>query len=126
MSVVIKSRKMDNVAKSFWNHLLSIGHDMHPPQLHVANEGWSVWNQGEKIPCAHTNNIYPLLEDQKTLDYWSKPHSLTPEPRIPPEAIHNVDWEICGTAMKALSLPHRRWTSKNASENCGVGSTLLD
>jgi hypothetical protein len=40
-------------------------------------------------------------------------------------AIHNVDWEICGAAMKSLSLSHRRWTSKNASENCGVGSTLL-
>jgi len=27
--------------------------------------------------------------------------------------------------MKQLKPPHRRWTTKHASENCGVGLTLL-
>ena len=118
------NEEMDDTAKAYWNHLLYTGHPMTAPHIHVYKEGWTLWNNHSKIPCAHHSHIYHLLEDQATIDYWTSPHHLQAQPRIPPEAIQHVDWEACEDNMKALGLSRRLWCSKHGSENCGVGTTL--
>ena len=50
--------EMDNSAKAFWNHLLESGHSMVPPMIHVADEGYSIWHEGQKLSSAHSNVIY--------------------------------------------------------------------
>jgi len=116
--------EMDNMAKAFWNHLFSNGHNMIAPQLHVAHEGWTLWHRGTKLSNAHTNVLYPILEDHRTIEYWTSDHHLQPQPRIQPSAITNVDWLACKDFMKDLHLYDRRCIPKHASENCGVGITL--
>ena len=115
---------MDNSAKAFWNFLLSSGHNMVAPQLHIAHEGWTLWHNGSKLTSAHTTKLYPLLEDQKTIDYWTSTHHLQTTPRLPVTEISNVDWDACRDFMMTLQLYDRRRIPKHASENCGVGITL--
>ena len=117
------NEEMDNTAKAFWNYLHDIGHPMEATQMAIYNEGWTIWKSYQKIVGAPTDEIYPLLEDHHTLSYWTQPHTLQPSPRIPPEAIQHVDWEMSQSNMKALSLSRKLWTTKQASENCGVGIT---
>mgnify|MGYP003438791675 FL=1 len=62
--------EMDNSAKAFWNFLLSSGHNMVAPQLHIAHEGWTLWHNGSKLTSAHTTKLYPLLEDQIKSNSW--------------------------------------------------------
>ena len=115
--------EMDHTAKAFWNHLLSIGHPMHPPVLSVHQEGWSLWKGPHKYTSARTEDLYADLEDHRTIEHWTHSHHIQPQPRIPPEAIANVDWESCGACMRSLDMPRRIWTGKHGSENCGVGVT---
>ena len=37
-----------------------------------------------------------------------------------------IDWPVVDSFMKSLPLGKRRWCTKHASKNCGVGITLLD
>ena len=117
--------EMDHSAKAFWNHLLETGHPMTPPMMHIADEGFSIWHEGNKLSSAHSNVIYPILEDHHTINYWTKDHHNHPR-RIPPQAITNVDWNACRDFMGSLKLCDRRRIPKHASENCGVNATLQE
>ena len=117
--------EMDHTAKAFWNSLLQQGHTMEAPMMHVDGEGWSIWKDNTKIPSTHQKALYPHLEDHRTLTYWTQEHYLQPQPRIPPQAIHNIDWDACEHNMRNLGFARQLWTSKRGSENCGVGITQL-
>jgi hypothetical protein len=95
-----------------------------PPLISVANEGWSIWNQGRKLPDAKTARLYPLIEDAHALLHWTRGHSIQPQRRLDPACITNIDFQACQEAMAALKIPHRHWITKQASENCSVGSTF--
>ena len=117
------NEEMDNSAKAYWNRLLKTGHSMIPPMIQVAHEGWSLWHQGQKLSCAQTDTVYPILEDHHTLHCWSTDHTLH-FCRFPPSEITNVDWEACRECMSSLNLSACRTLPKHASENCGVAVTL--
>ena len=113
--------EMDSTAKAYWNHLLIIEqHSMVPPHHKVHGEGWSVWCGDEKLASPSHNTLYGKIQDPITLDHWTR-HN-----RLPPGAITSVDWDACEANMKSLGLYRRRQVTKHASENCGVGKTLME
>ena len=121
----ILNDEMDAMAKEIWKIIKQSGHSMKPPQLQVYKEGWSIWQRSTstKLHSPHPSVLHPILADQAALDYWTKPHTVQPTPRLSQQAVRLVDWDACGEAMKQLNPGRRRWTTKNASENCGVGIT---
>jgi hypothetical protein len=50
----------------------------------------------------------------------------TREQHIQKDAKALVDYEAVQDVMQHLSLPRRRYVTKVASENCGVGTTLVE
>ena len=100
--------EMDHSAKAFWNHLLETGHSMVPPMLHIADEGYSIWHEGQKLSSAHSNVIYPILEDHHTVNYWTKDHHNHPR-RIPPPSHHQRGLE-CLQRLHGIPQPLRSST----------------
>jgi len=45
--------------------------------------------------------------------------------RFPLQAKETIDWKACLEGMPALKPIRRRWITKHASANCGVGTTLV-
>ena len=112
--------EVDNTAKAYWNHLSLTGHSMQPPIIPIHDEGWSIWNGNSKIASPTTSTLYGLIQDPITQDRWVR-HN-----RFPQHTLQNIDWTICEANMKALGFGRRRWVSKHASEQCGVGSTMVE
>ena len=114
---------MDTAAKLYWQFLKASGHDMVPPHTSTLNEGWTIWKGDQKIASPNFMALYHEIVDPKTLKFWSKAHKYTPQ-RLTEDGIKEIDWAIAELHMKNLKPKRRRWTTKNASENCGVNNTL--
>jgi hypothetical protein len=95
-----------------------------PPQIDIANEGWSLWCGPEKLHSPTRTVLYDRIYAPKILQYWSTSHDLQPTPRIPPASIQYIDWDIVERLMKILPLGKRIWCTKHGSEQCGVGITM--
>ena len=65
------------------------------------------------------DNIYSAIQDKRSVQWWVD-HLVMPQ-----AAIDIADWDICAEVMRSLPDRDRRRITKHASENCGVGSTLL-
>ena len=122
--------EMDNLAKAFWHELQVTGHSMQAPIL-TDPTTWSLWHGPTKLNSPNSSVLYDVIMTPKVKDYWTSahkqghnPHRIIP-PRFPRDALDVIDWKACERAMKQLRLPRRRWTTKHASENCGVGLTLF-
>ncbi len=110
--------EMDCTAKVYWNQVYFSG--QHAPQHHaIDGEGWTIWFGDVKMASPKTDLLYGAIHDHITIGYWVR-HN-----RFPQSAIQDIDWDICEANMKALGLSRRRWVTKHASENCGVGVTLV-
>lgn len=113
---------MDRKAKAFWNHLcVHAGTDTFPSPLQhpIHGEGWQIWIGDRKISTPSTKVLYSEIQDPITQMWWVRHNN------IPAEALDQADWDATSDALSHLPLPRRRWTTKHASENCGVGDTLL-
>jgi hypothetical protein len=115
---------MDELATQYRAQVIQANPTYSPPTLHLAHEGWSIWCDEEKIHSPTSTTLYDCIYRPRILKYWTDPHRLLHEPRLSDAAISIVDWDAVDTFMKALPAGKRRWCTKNASENCGVGITL--
>jgi hypothetical protein len=112
---------MDKTATAYWIHLVSHSNTMPTPdEGTIYGEGWQLWNGEGKITHPSRKTLYPLMQDQVTDMWWTRERHITHE------AHAIIDYNAVEDAMQQLSIPRRRYVTKVASENCGVGSTLLE
>ena len=114
--------EMDSLAKTYWRHLYANpnGPTISPQFRPLHNEIWSIWAGETKIVSPHRRKLYELLQDPVTQSYWTRHHRFT-RPRR-----EDIDWDSVQSAMQRLPPARRKWITKQASENCGVGKTLLE
>jgi ribonuclease HI len=98
---------VDNLAKSYWNHLCSVEHE--PQSQRFGDEGWALHINNKKVSKFDKNRIYQSLYNEKVIEYWAK------KAQRHREAMRSVDWAICGTAFKKLPIPKQRRVTKHCS-----------
>jgi hypothetical protein len=111
---------MDTLAKRYWLHLF-LQNEIPPIPIHhtIHREGWSLWDGNRKIPRANRKNLYAAIQEPITTMFWIR-HG-----RFTPDDVSNIDWDCCDRGMQSLSAEGRHWITKHASENCGIGTTLV-
>jgi len=113
--------EMDALAKSFWRHkcIHNNGNIPQPPHIPIYGEGWQLWQGDRKMAHPNSHELYHTIQDPITQQWWVR------NGHIPATTVHTIDWEATGTSTKKLPLPRRRWITKTASSNCGIGETLV-
>ena len=111
--------EMDTAAKDYWQCLQDSGHSMSPPIIQSHNEGWSLWHGDSKIASPDYKTLYHIIQDPTTMTYWAR------HDRFPEDMMDEIDWEASGHGLTSLPTSRRRWVTKHASENCGVGATMV-
>jgi hypothetical protein len=91
-----------------------------PDTTAVYREEWQLWNGEKKITHPSRKILYSIMQDRSTEMWWTR------EQHIHKEAKALVDYDAVQDVMQQLSLPHRHYVTKVASENCGVGTTLVE
>jgi hypothetical protein len=113
--------EMDSTAKAYWIHLVSTSEMMPHPKVHeIQGEEWQLWNGEHKISHPADNILYSCMQDPITDMWWTR------EGHVPVEAAKLIDYTATADTMKQLPQPRRRYVTKTASENCGVGRTLVE
>ena len=113
--------EMDRTAKAYWHHLVVHSRAMPSPDVHpIYGEEWQIWRGTQKIAHPAHKILYALIHDPITEMWWTRNGHAT----HPAQAV--TDWNATESAMHHLPLARRRWVTKQASENCGVGTTLLE
>ena len=111
---------MDKLAKAYWFHLSQLDSTWDGDySIPIHGEGWQLWNGSTKVRHASKENLYSIIQDPITINYWIR------HDRISSEASTLIDWETQGKALKSMRLGKRRRVSKHASHDCGVGTTLV-
>ena len=114
--------EMDREAKAYWNLLVRNAAPGTFPAADnhlIHNEGWSVWSGNFKFACPSRDNLYAEIYDPQTLAEWVKNTRLTDD------SANLIDWKQVKCAMKSLPLHSRRYVTKHASDECGIGTTLV-
>ena len=114
---------MDDLAKGIWQHLAWDPDEDRlpsPPQHSILGKGWQLWHGDIKLNNPTTDNLYKIIHNPITHD-WYRRHNQVSE-----TASTLIDWTVTSKVMKALPLHLRTWVTKTASENCGVGTTLVE
>ena len=57
--------------------------------------------------------------------YWTQSHHLQPTARLSLQVFDLIDWDVTASFMRSRPPGKRRWCTKHALEQCGVGKTLL-
>ena len=78
-----------------------------------------MWHSGVKLASLDRMKLCELLLANHTINCWTK------HKRISASAVSKVDWKVVKKTMKKLRPGRRRWVTKHASDNCGVGVTLV-
>jgi len=110
---------MDALAKQYWAFLFKRLPPLASPHLHIYNEGWTLWDGLTKITSPSRPTLYGLIMDPITQMWWVSNN------RFLLEAKETINWKACLEGMSALTPSRRRWITKHASANCGVGTTLV-
>jgi hypothetical protein len=114
--------EMDALAKAHWHQLVTSSLDAPLPKPidhHIHEEGWQLWSGYNKVASPSTDNLYALIQDPISQMWWVRHGHST-------YAAHQLtDWCATKALMTSLPLPRRRYVTKTASENCGVGTTKL-
>jgi hypothetical protein len=112
---------MDRTATAYWIHLVSQGGSMPSPDVgEIYGEEWQLWNGEQKITHPSRKQLYPMMQDYDTDMWWIR------NGHISQQAHAVIDYDAVDDAMQHLSIPRRRYVTKVASENCGVGTTLVE
>ena len=115
---------MDFVANACRQMLEASGMTLNPLIPCLANEQWSVWSNDTKLLCPTYNVLYEYLSLPSICTYWTTSHSLQPNPCLTDITFDLIDWQAVASFMQRLPSSRRRWCTKQASEQCGVGITL--
>ena len=111
---------MDKIAKQFWRHLIH-SHSGPPPQpdIRIHGEGWQIWRGTRKITQPTIDALYDEIQDDTTQMWWVR-HGL-----LDHSAKDEVDWEATSAMMHQALPAERRYLTKAASHNCGIGVTQV-
>ena len=112
---------MDTTAKAYWQHCYSANPDspIHTPtEQPIYGEGWQIWHNQSKITRPFTNNLYEIITDPVS-QYWWVRHGNTSD-----ATMEDIHWDATAALMTKLPPGRRRWITKMASGECGVGATL--
>ena len=113
---------MDSLAKKFWLHLSPQNSpaNIPTPDIHpIHGEGLQIWKGPVKVTRPFTNNLYGLITDESTQFWWVRHNNM------PNTATNDVNWDAMERGLSKLPPARRRWTTKMASQECGVGTTLV-
>ena len=108
------------MAKAYWQEIAQNPDTR--PDMYLGpfyREGWTVWHEGRKLTKLDRNYLREAIHGPRFKEWWVR-HG-----RIPEDAVRLIDWELVGPAMKRLQVSRRKWLTKHASANCGVGETLV-
>ena len=112
---------MDSLAKSYWIQLLQSSPTVPAPTHQILHmESWQLWNGDEKIAHPTVDALYGMLQDPIT-QFWWRRHNFTSN-----EAQEVIDWSATETHMRSLPEARRRWVTKYASGECGIGVKLQE
>ena len=114
--------EMDALAKRCWNQVYYANADEFlplPPQHPVHGEGWQLWMGEVKVNNPKTDTLYKMIHQPITQSWWERHNHVSPV------AKQLIDWEMLEIIMASLPQWLQQWVSKTASENCGVGTTLV-
>jgi hypothetical protein len=114
---------MDSLAKCFWHLMVDpLSNNLLPsaPLHPIHREGWQVWNGDTKFTRSTNTSLYTCVQDPQTQFFWRR-KEFFPTPVVP-----LIVWDTTATAMTRLRQRERQWVTKTASENCGVGTTLVE
>jgi hypothetical protein len=113
--------EMDRVVGAYWIHLVSHSEEMPSPKIHeISGEEWQLWNGDQKISHPSDKALYAIFQDPHTDMWWRR------EGHVTAAAKENTNYRATEEAMKGLSTPRRRYVTKAASENYGIGKTLVE
>jgi hypothetical protein len=111
----------DRIAGAYWIHLVSRNEVMPTPKVHeIFGEEWQLWNGDQKISHPSNQALYSIFQDPQTDMWWRR------EGHISAEAREVIDHEATAEVMLSLSAPNRKYVTKTASENYGIGKTLVE
>ena len=111
--------EMDSLAKQHWARVFREVQFDPAPHIPIHNEGWTIWDGTTKLTSPSRNALYDQITDPITQSWWVW------HKRITAGAQSHIDWENCATSIPCLKPSRRRWITKHASAQCGVGITLL-
>jgi hypothetical protein len=90
-------------------------------QLHsIYGEGWQVWYGDTKLTQSTNALLYTCVQDPQTQFFWRRKHF------VPTHIAPLIPWDTTAKAKTRLCQRERQWVTKTASENCGVGTTLVE
>jgi hypothetical protein len=94
---------------------------MPAPKIYaVYGEEWQLWSGDHKITHPADKNLYAIFQDPKTEMWWHR------EGHISAAAREAIDYNATEDAMNSLTAAQRKYTTKTASENYGIGKTLRE
>jgi hypothetical protein len=112
--------EMDRLAEAYWIHLVSCSEEMPSPRTHaIFGEEWQLWNGDHKITHPSDKILYPIFQDPHTDMWWRREGHITAEARA------HIDQNATEAVMKSLNASQRKYVTKAASENYGIGTTLV-
>jgi exonuclease III len=113
--------EMDKVAGAYWIHLVTTAATMPIPRVHkVFGEEWQLWNGDFKISSPADSVLYSIFQDPQTDMWWRR------EGHVSDAAYEVIDYSATEDVMRSLNESQRKYVTKSASENYGVGQTLLE
>jgi hypothetical protein len=111
--------KMDAMAKEYWKETEALGAAPAVYTGSFSNEGWTIWRGRHKLTNLDRAYMRETIHSPRVRDWWVR------HDRISAESVSKIDWALVGPAMKRMNFPRRKWLTKHASANCGVGETLV-
>jgi hypothetical protein len=112
---------MDRLAGAYWIHLISKSESMPAPKTRaVYGEEWQLWNGDHKISHPSDKILYSIFKDPETDMWWRR------EGHILAVARDAIDYNATEEAMNSLTATQRKYITKSASENYGIGKTLVE
>jgi hypothetical protein len=113
--------EMDKTAMAYWTHLMACQKHPYPENHEVYGEEWQLWERAvEKITWPFRHRLYSILQDRETNMWWIR-HG-----HVPSRGQKTIDYEATAQAMRALQPTRRRYVTKAASNNYGIGTTLVE
>ena len=114
--------QMDTLAKTYWQTLVTdpTVPSIPTPKHHtIHGEEWQLWCGSTKINSPTVNQIYDIIQTPITQQWWIR-HNHSSK-----EAQELTDWTATDQFMHSIPINRRRYVTKTASANCGVGTTLV-
>jgi hypothetical protein len=112
--------EMDHTAKAYWTHLMIHSKAAHRvQQFPIFGEEWQIWDRDQKLSNPSSKELYEIMQDSHTHMWWVR------EGYVRGDIHGQIDYDATKDAMRSLPEARRRYVTKTASFNCGVGTTLV-